>query len=68
MTMLDEKDPVEIAADVAELISVRFNIPQNDAMVRFMRSSTFHRILDNPEFSSRSSEEILETYRSEAGI
>ncbi len=68
MTILDEKDPVEVAADVAELISVRFNIPQNDAMVRFMRSSTFHRILDNPEFSSRSPEEILETYRSEAGI
>ena len=59
---MDEKDPVEIAADVAELISVRYGIPQNKTIMMFMRSLTFTRMLEDHEFASQSPEEIINAY------
>lgn len=67
MSVMDEKDPVEIAADVAELISVRYGIPQNKVIMMFMRSRTFTRVLEDKEFASGSPEEIIDAYNTEVG-
>ena len=55
-------DPSEIAAQVSEMISVRDSIPVNDAMILFMRSRTFHRLISEPDMSELSPGEVLAIY------
>ena len=67
MTDLSGRDPVETAADVAGLIAVKDGFPQNEAIIRFMRSSTFHRILDEPDIASMNPDVLLDMDHKEIG-
>ena len=58
-------DPSEIAADVAIKLSIRDGITRNDALIAFMRSNTFRRVLEDESMCDMDTEEILEIYRRE---
>lgn len=65
MTLSEEKDPVETAADIVEMIKDRDGTPENEAIIRFMRSATFHRIIEDPDMCKLEDEELLALYHAE---
>ena len=65
MTDMSGRDPVETAAEVAELIAVKDGFPQNEAIIRFMRSSTFHRMFDELDVASMDPNVLLAMYHKE---
>lgn len=60
-------DPSDIAAEVSYILSERDEIPINQAMVDFMRSDTFKRLLHDSEMLRMEPKMILELFDEERG-
>ena len=56
-----------VAAEVVVLMSMEDGISQNDAMIRFMGSETFRRLIGDPKVCVLRPSEILQMYHRECG-
>ncbi len=59
--------PSEIAAEVVMMISSEKGMPMNDALVLFMQSDTFRRLVSEPDILEMGSDRVLSMYYEEAG-
>ncbi len=58
--------PSEIAAEVVMMISSEKGMPMNDALVLFMQSDTFRRLVSEPDILEMGSDRVLSMYYEEA--
>jgi len=60
-------DPAIAAANVVSLITEKYGIPEDQAIVRFMKSNTFHIITEDQTVAQLPAEELLKIYEKEVG-
>ena len=58
-------DPSEVAARVAELLMEEDGLTQNEALVLFMKSDTFRRLMKDGSLTEMPPEQLLEMFRME---
>ena len=58
-------DPSEVAVRVADLLMEEDGLTQNEALVAFMKSETFRRLMRDGKLTELPPERLLEMYREE---
>ena len=58
-------DPAVAAANVISLITEKYGIPEDQAIVRFMKSNTFHIITEDQSVAQLPAEDLLGIYEKE---
>ncbi len=59
-------DPAEVAVNVANLLMQRNGMSQDEALVAFMKSDTFRKVLKDSSIVKLPAEDILEMYLRES--
>ena len=60
-------DPAEAAANVIALVTEKYGIPEDRAIVRFMKSGTFRLLTEDQSVAKLPPEELLRIYEKEVG-
>ena len=60
-------DPAEAAANVVALVTEKYGIPEDRAIVEFMKSGTFHLLTEDQSVARLPPEELLRIYEKEVG-
>ena len=58
-------DPAVAAANVISLMTEKYGIPEDQAIVRFMKSNTFHIITEDQSVAQLPAEDLLNIYEKE---
>ena len=58
-------DPAVAAANVISLMTEKYGIPEDQAIVRFMKSNTFHIITEDQSVAQLPAEDLLSIYEKE---
>lgn len=58
-------DPAEVAVSVANLLMAEDGMTRDEALVLFMKSDTFRRLMKNGQYTKMPPESLLELYRME---